>query len=440
MDNNVPERIDDYLDQVFGPYEDSPTACELRIEIRHDLLERLSDLIGHGIGDEVAYAQVISSVGDIDAMVRELAEQDRAADAGAGGTGCEPEGLSHTLPGGAAEGQAWASDQPQGTGTEATGSNIPRAASAGFGSSSTDAPGASSSGPDSPGSEAPGTDSTGRDSTGRTDGEPPYTDWSEAIADMVAQGLEQARDQISGAMRQVEDALNQAGMRNDRYRHNHARDWERRWARDERRNRMSYAASDLRGGDFRNQNLADSSFNASSMRNSNFCGSVLTRCTFRASDLRNCDFSNTDLTGGNLNACSLRGAIFDHTNLTDASLSASDMRSVRFVGASLAGARAAYADLRQAVFSDCAMDQADFSGADLRDARFDGLALTGVTFDRANLSDTSFRGSTLHNVSFHFISRKSAQSIVFEDTVMDQATYMSLRASGHNPQGVRVES
>ncbi|MDR2974282.1 MAG: hypothetical protein LBV00_06160, partial [Propionibacteriaceae bacterium] len=76
--SNMQDRIDEYLDQSFGPYEDSPAVADLRIEVRHDLIERLADLLERQVPEEVAYAQVIASVGDMNATIRELAGVDQA--------------------------------------------------------------------------------------------------------------------------------------------------------------------------------------------------------------------------------------------------------------------------------------------------------------------------------------------------------------------------
>ncbi|MDR0284188.1 MAG: pentapeptide repeat-containing protein [Propionibacteriaceae bacterium] len=415
MDNNVHSRIDDYLDQVFGPYEDSPSAAELRIEIRHDLLERLNDLTEHGVADEVAYAQVISSIGDLDATIRELAGQDRAEGAAAAGDSTpatdetvppEPEGPADRIPAGDTPGEAWT--EPE---------------------------------------------SAAQD----PDDVPDYPDWATALADAFVSGLGTAHAQFVSALRQVDDAgtahradewarrwerqaedwsrrAGRASRRAERV----ANTWARRWDRTERRTRISYAATDLRGGDFHGQQIPDSRFVASSLRNTNFAGAGLAGSSFKSSDLRNADFTQADLTGADLNACSLRGAQFERANLSEASMSYSDLRGQQFTGTTLTGLRATYADLRDAVFSDCALDRANFTGSDLRGARFDGLALRDVRFDLANLSDATFRGTTLTNVSFHNVSRKVIAAIIFQDATLDRATYQSLRASGHDPQGARV--
>ena len=426
MDNNIQGRIDDYLDQVFGPYEESPTVAELRLEIRHDLLERLNDLIGAGVGDEVAYAQVISSVGDIEEMIKDLAAQDRAYDEG-----------PHT-------GEPDQSGKPDQSGGAAVPDGDTRAASEPPHHAEPEGPAESIPEGRTPGQTWDSGQRTGQDGTAQGQSDV-FDDLASSVADAVSLGLDAARTQFSWAMKQAEEALNRAGVWNDNYRRARERqrerqtERERRWERRWQNRKMSFAASDMRGADFRNQDLPNTSFVASSMRGANFTGATLTGSSFTSSDLRGAAFNQADLTRTDLTACSLRDAQFERTILAGATMTCSDIRNVYFVGADLRDLRATYADLRGAQFNDCVLDGASFGGADLRGARFDGLVLTGVSFDRANLSETSFRGSTLHHVSFHHISRKSVMSMIFADTVMDRATYLSLQTAGYTPQGIHVE-
>jgi len=422
MDNNVTGRIDDYLDQVFGPYEDSPTVAELRLEIRHDLLERLTDLTEHGVGDEVAYAQVISAVGDIEPMIRDLVEQDRAEETGEPSATPEPEATPPTTP------------------------DVPPAAQ--FGSPDP-ASQPSQPEPEGPAGTIPDGDTPGTAWRPGSAGEDGYEDWS-AVADAVAAGLDSVRTQVSGALQQVEDALNRAGLgywttavrhERDRQRDRERdRDWAGRWRQEERFSRISYAASNLRGADFHGQQMPGSNFAASSMRGSDFSGAVLTGSKLASCDLRNSNFTGADLSGSNLASCSLRGAQFDRANLTEVKLTSSDLRHVAFTGTNLTRVRANFADLRGTTFADTALEEATFTGSDLRGATFNGLALNAVRFDMANLTEATFRGCRLTGVSFHHVPARTLASIVFEDTTIDQATLLSMRSTGYVPQGVRVEN
>jgi uncharacterized protein YjbI with pentapeptide repeats len=431
MDHNVSSRIDDYLDQVFGAWEDHPSVAELRLEVRHDLLDHLRDLTERGVGDEVAYARVISGLGDIGATIRQLADQDQAdlpaqreaapeqPAAVADPTPVppppsppdEPTGPAEDLPAGDTPGTAWrAGDTDQATTDQATDDDAAA---------------------------------------------PP--DWLSAVSDAVNAGLETARTQIADALGMVEDALIATGWTAGWSAHptegEAGADTEagatpgadtapgaryRNWS--SRRSGISFAATDLRGADFSGQQLPQASFAAAQLRNATFEGAHLPGANLRACDLRGANFTRTDLTGANLSSSSLRGAQWDHTGLARAVLTTCDLRAARFTGASLAGVRARYTDLRQARFADCALDGADFSCADLREANFDGLALRDVNFTMANLTRASFVGSTLRSVNFRHVARRAVAEMRFQDTVVDQTTYLSLRASGHHPTGLRVEN
>ena len=358
MANNVQGRIDDYLDQVFGPYEDSPTVADLRLEIRHDLLERLDDLTAHGVGDEVAYAQVVSSVGEIDATLRQLAAQDRADEA----TTSEPNGPAHTIPVGDAPGAQW---RPTAAPTAA---------------------------PEQPGGFV----------------------WNSEEGWMAT---------IAGIADAVNSALDSARAR----------------AR-KREPRSSFANSNLRRANLSGQDLSNSSFAASSMREANLSGCKLVNCSFSASDLRGATFDQADLSGANLASCSLRNARFTRAKLINVSLATANLRGASFVGATIQGSRLKFADLREARFNDCLIENVDFSGSDLRQANFDGIVLDKVRFNMANLSEASFRGATIRNATFNHVSRQSVMSVFFEDTVVDQATYLALCATGCSPTGLRVEN
>ena len=420
MDNNLPSRIDDYLDQVFGPYEDSPAVAELRIEVRHDLLERLSDLIEHGIGDEVAYAQVISSVGDIGSTIRELAEQERAqegsdprpsesatSDAGAEADrpashdeqpAPEPEGPSWAIPEGATPGSEWSDSE-----------------------SSEEKSGDSQE--DSPGGFSASWPPNGRN------------DWVNDVTQIVTTNLDAIRTQVASALEEVESALDSAGGWENVARQVQDKGKWSQW----KGSGIFFAASDLRDADFHDQQMPKGRFAASRLRNANFSGAMLAGSKFASSDLRGANFSRADLSRANLSTCSLRGANFERAILTGTSLTCADMRNIAFVGTIFTDTKATYADLRGARFSDCRMEGTNFTGADLRGANLDGLVLTNVNFSMANLSEASFRGSTLRNVNFRYVSKKATATMVFEDTVMDQVTYMSLRSTGSSPEGIRVE-
>jgi len=412
MENTVQERIDDYLDQAFGPYEDSPTVSELRIEVRHDLLERLNDLLEHGVGSELAYAQVISSVGDIEATIREFAEKDRVLD----------EEISQPSPD-----QPAADEAPPVSGFQPTAQQPVR-------EPTPEEP----AGPahQIPDGEAPGASWQEQTETPDSASNKPE-DWVSSVITAVTDGLDSVLTEVSSALENVGGSFIHIGLWNDETLKERTREWEQRWGQGSKV-RVTFA-TDLKGGDFTGQDLSKRTWVAATIRRADFTGADLTSSSFKTSDLRKSVFNQANMTGISMVACSVRDCQFERTNLSEAVLSTCDMRRISFIGCNLRGVRAKFSDFRAATFNDCAMDGANFTGADMRRVCFDGLSLNSVNFSMSNLTEASFKGATLRNVNFHHVSRRVVAAIVFDDTVVDSATLRSLRASGHNPQGIRLE-
>ena len=67
------EKIDQYLNGVFAPYEGLKSVAELRADLAADLQERFRELKAAGKDDETALALTIDSIGDIEETVREAA-------------------------------------------------------------------------------------------------------------------------------------------------------------------------------------------------------------------------------------------------------------------------------------------------------------------------------------------------------------------------------
>ena len=67
------DKINQYLNSVFSPYDGLRTVDELKEELRGDLMERMEDLKKQGYDDETAYAKTIESVGDIEETIRDVA-------------------------------------------------------------------------------------------------------------------------------------------------------------------------------------------------------------------------------------------------------------------------------------------------------------------------------------------------------------------------------
>ena len=72
------EKIDQYLNGVFAPYEGVKSAAELKADLRSDLQERFRELKAEGRDDDTAFAMTIDSIGDIEQTVQEVANLTRS--------------------------------------------------------------------------------------------------------------------------------------------------------------------------------------------------------------------------------------------------------------------------------------------------------------------------------------------------------------------------
>jgi uncharacterized protein YjbI with pentapeptide repeats len=72
------EKLDQYLNGVFAPYEGVKSVAELKADLRSDLEERFRELKAAGQDDETALALTIDSVGDIEQTVQEMANLSRS--------------------------------------------------------------------------------------------------------------------------------------------------------------------------------------------------------------------------------------------------------------------------------------------------------------------------------------------------------------------------
>src|SRR5688572_29840 len=72
------EKINQYLNGVFAPYEGVKSVAELKADLLADLQERFSELKAEGKDDETAFAMTIDSIGDIEQTVQEVANLSRS--------------------------------------------------------------------------------------------------------------------------------------------------------------------------------------------------------------------------------------------------------------------------------------------------------------------------------------------------------------------------
>jgi uncharacterized protein YjbI with pentapeptide repeats len=72
------EKLNQYLNGVFAPYEGVKSVAELKADLLSDLQERFRELKAEGKDDETAFAMTIDSIGDIEQTVLEVAQLSRS--------------------------------------------------------------------------------------------------------------------------------------------------------------------------------------------------------------------------------------------------------------------------------------------------------------------------------------------------------------------------
>jgi uncharacterized protein YjbI with pentapeptide repeats len=72
------EKLDQYLNGVFAPYEGVKSVAELKADLLSDLQERFRELKAEGKDDETAFAMTIDSIGNIEETVQEMANLTRS--------------------------------------------------------------------------------------------------------------------------------------------------------------------------------------------------------------------------------------------------------------------------------------------------------------------------------------------------------------------------
>jgi uncharacterized protein YjbI with pentapeptide repeats len=72
------EKLTNYLNGVFAPYDGVKSVAELKADLHSDLQERFSELKAEGKDDETAFQMTIDSIGDIEQTVQEVASLSRS--------------------------------------------------------------------------------------------------------------------------------------------------------------------------------------------------------------------------------------------------------------------------------------------------------------------------------------------------------------------------
>ena len=72
------EKLNQYLNGVFAPYDGVKSVAELKTDLLSDLQERFNELKAEGKDDETAFEITIGSIGDIEQTVQEVANLSRS--------------------------------------------------------------------------------------------------------------------------------------------------------------------------------------------------------------------------------------------------------------------------------------------------------------------------------------------------------------------------
>jgi uncharacterized protein YjbI with pentapeptide repeats len=72
------DKLNDYVDGVFAPYEEAKSISELKADLLADLQERYRELKAEGKDDAAALEMTIDSIGDIEQNVQEVANLSRS--------------------------------------------------------------------------------------------------------------------------------------------------------------------------------------------------------------------------------------------------------------------------------------------------------------------------------------------------------------------------
>jgi uncharacterized protein YjbI with pentapeptide repeats len=72
------EKLTNYLNGVFAPYDGVKSVAELKADLLSDLQERFRELKAEGKDDETAFGMTIDSIGDIEQTVQDVANLSRS--------------------------------------------------------------------------------------------------------------------------------------------------------------------------------------------------------------------------------------------------------------------------------------------------------------------------------------------------------------------------
>lgn len=100
----------------------------------------------------------------------------------------------------------------------------------------------------------------------------------------------------------------------------------------------NFADMDLRGWNFKGQNLTSANFAGANLEGACFIDATLVSTNFEGANLKNTDFSCVNAWGANFNETNCQNALFLSSNLTEASFEGADLDEASFAQANLTGA------------------------------------------------------------------------------------------------------
>jgi uncharacterized protein YjbI with pentapeptide repeats len=78
MNEKLTNFLNDYLNDIFAPYDGVKSVAELKADLLTDLHERFRELKAEGKDDTTAFEMTVSSIGDIEQTVQEVANLSRS--------------------------------------------------------------------------------------------------------------------------------------------------------------------------------------------------------------------------------------------------------------------------------------------------------------------------------------------------------------------------
>ena len=72
---NTQQKIKQYLDEIFKPYENNAGIKDLKEELLSNMTDKYNDLVNDGADNENAYKQTIESLGDISEIIESIIDK-----------------------------------------------------------------------------------------------------------------------------------------------------------------------------------------------------------------------------------------------------------------------------------------------------------------------------------------------------------------------------